>query len=782
MSAPTAADLLALLTSRDFGSLKDKYGSIEGLAKELGSDPATGLLGPTVLLHRKTYGSNAMPLRRPKGYGWALLEGLKDPVVIVLTVISILLITFGLLPDYTYDVYAWIDGVITLVMLLLLLSINAAIVYHKDRVLWQANVNANKHTVIVVRDGKPQAESSDSLVVGDVVCLTAGSFIPADGILLTNTNVKIVTDLSTVLNGSLTSTSASQTTDPFLSAGAYISDTTEEVRMLVLVVGEGTILGKTHLSKGYQNVATDLQKRLEKLYRWTTIGSLIGSLIIFLVMAVRFFVGGTTHDNRQVTTVVRQISIALIVFIVTAPEALQMALSLSLSYSMKAMCKDGIHIKNYDSIENLACCTHLVLSTNTLPSTQDELLQASGAGIKICYASSDPHDIAVNKAKVAGLLDQNSSSAASVRASELFSYPQETINMKLKQTSVISEITSQDLHRLICSLRSPENVVVYTGTDSLHAAALRTADVGLSIKLNGTDLCKDSSDIVLEQGSFSDFVEAINWGSSIVHNVRKFIQFQYTAGILVILLILLSSAIFNIILFSAAQLLYINLVIDALAAFAFGGEPPRRKGGVPPLLRKTYKIFSPSMTRNIYISALFILVFCVLPLIPEVADKLFGIPSRLGGPSATEDEFALALATNFKQTCAYNILVISLLFNMFWARTTYREMNVFVYIKKSINMWIVIAVIACTHVIVMIVPGVTFIFKTFNCLGDSCLLGGANGVVPHPLKCFSIGWQGWIVTLVLGVLVLPCNLLFRLLPIAREYKYKGTEDISAFKL
>ncbi|KAE8306064.1 Plasma membrane calcium-transporting ATPase 2 [Giardia duodenalis] len=782
MSAPTTADLLALFTSRDLGALRDKYGSIEGLAKELGSDPATGLLKPTVLLHRKTYGSNTMPLRRPRGYGWAFLRGLKDPVVIVLTVISILLITFGLLPDYTYDVYAWIDGVITLVMLLLLLSINAAIVYHKDKVLWQANVNANKHTVTVVRDGRPQDESSDSLVVGDVVCLTAGSFVPADGVLLINTDVKVITDLSTVLNGSLTSTSVTQTTDPFLSAGTYISDATEEVRMLVLVVGEATILGKTRLSKGYQNFATDLQKRLEKLYRWTTIGSLIGSLIIFLVMAVRFFLAGTANDNRQVTTVVRQISIALIVFIVTAPEALQMALSLSLSYSMKTMCKDGIHIKNYDSIENLACCTHLVLSTNTLPSTQDELLQASSAGIKLCYASSDPHDIAVNKAKVAGLLDQDSSCVASVRASELFSYPQETINMRLKETHVISEITAQDLHRLVCFLRSPEDVVAYIGTDNLHAAALRTADVGLSTRLNGTDLCKDSSDIVLEQGSFSDLIEAIRWGSNIVHNVRKFIQFQYTAGVLVILLTLLSSAIFNIILFSAAQLLYINLVIDALAAFAFGGEPPHRTGSVPPLLRRTYKIFNPSMTRNIYISALFTLVSCILALIPDVADKLFGIPSRLGGPSATEDEFALALANSFKQTCAYNILVISLIFNMFWARTTYREMNVFVYIKKSINMWIVIAVIACTHVVVMMVPGVTFVFKTFNCLGDSCLLGGANGVVPHPLKFFSIGWQGWIVTLVLGALVLPCNLLFRLLPMAREYGYRGAGGVSASKL
>lgn len=97
-------------------------------------------------------------------------------------------------------------------------------------------------------------------------------------------------------------------------------------------------------------------------------------------------------------------------------------------------------------------------------------------------------------------------------------------------------------------------------------------------------------------------------------------------------------------------------------------------------------------------------------------------------------------------------------------------------------MWIVIAVIACTHVVVMMVPGVTFVFKTFNCLGDSCLLGGANGVVPHPLKFFSIGWQGWIVTLVLGALVLPCNLLFRLLPMAREYGYRGAGGVSASKL
>ena len=781
MSAPTAADLLALLTSQDIGAVKDKYDRIEGLAKELGSDPVAGLLAPTVLLHRKTYGTNAMPIRQPKNYGWALLKGLKDPVVIVLIIISILLITFGLLPDYTYDVYAWIDGVITLVMLLLILFINAAIIYNKDRVLWKANVNTSKHTVTVVRDSKVLAESSDDLVVGDVVCLTAGSFVPADGVLLTQAHVEVVTDLSAVSNGSLTSTSVSRANDPFLTAGTYVSAAAEEARMLVLAVGSNTILGKTRLSKGYQDAVTDLQKRLEKLYRWTTIGSLIGSLIVFIVMAIRFFIANTTQDNRQITTVVRQISIALIIFIVTAPEALQMALSLSLSYSMKAMCKAGIYIKNYGAIENLACCNHLVLSVDTLPSNRDELAKVSAAGLKVYYASPDPHDTAVARASSAGLLDQHSSASA-VRASELFSYPQESINMRLKQACIVSEITSQDLHRLICSLRGPEDVVACIGNSCLHAAALRAADVGLSTKLDGTDLCRDSSDIVLERGSFSNLVEAVSWGSSIVHNVRKFIQFQYTAGILVILLALLSSAIFNIIPFSAAQLLYINLIIDAMSAFAFGGEPPHRTDAVSQVLKRNYKVFNPSMIRNIYVSAFFVLVFCIIAFIPEVADVLFGIPSRLGGPSASEDEFAQALADSFKQTCAYNIFIISLLFNMFWARTTYREMNVFIHIKRSINIWIVFTIIVCTHIIIMIVPGVTFIFKTFSCLGDSCLLGGTNGVVPHPLKFFSIGWQGWIVTLILGALVLPCNLLFRLLPVTREYGNTNVEEVSASKL
>lgn len=778
MSSPTAADLLAILTSRDLGAITDRYGSIDGLAKELGSDPTTGLLGPTILLHRHTYGNNEMPIRKPKNYCWALLAGFKDPVVIVLIITSILLVTFGLLPEYTYDMYAWIDGVITLIMLLLLLFINAAITYNKDRVLWRATVDANKHTVTVVRDGKTLTESADDLVVGDVVCLTAGSFVPADGVLLTKTNVEVVTDLSTTSNGTLTTTSVSQTIDPFLSAGTYINSTTGETRMLVLVVGNNTILGKTRLSKGYHDSVTDLQRRLEALYKWTTIGSLVSSLIVFIVMTIRFFISQTTQDNRQLTIVIQQISIALLIFIVTAPEALKMALSLSLSYSMKAMRKDGIYIKNYHSIENLACCSRLVLSDSTLPSTKDELLRLLGTGIKVYYASSDSHDVVVNKAEGAGLLDQDSPNAA-IRASELFSYPQESINIMLKQTCVISEITSQDLHHLMCSLRSPEDVVVLVGVDSFHAAALRAADVGLSVKPHGTDLYRDSSDIVLERDSFPDLIDAISWGSNIIQSVRKFVQFQYTAGVLVILLTLLSSAIFNIILFSAAQLLYINLIIDAMAAFAFGGEPPHRTGKVPQTLRRNYRIFNPSMVRNIYVSSIFVLVFCFLALISEVSDTLFGIPERLGGSSPSEDEFARALANSFRQTCIYNIFVVSLLFNMFWARTTYREMNVFICIKNSINMWIVFAVVLFTHLIIMMVPGVTFIFKTFSCLGDSCTVGDKNGVVPHPIKFFSIGWQGWLVTVILGALVLPCNLLFRLISIAQEYGDKKPREISA---
>lgn len=79
MSAPTAADLSALLTSQDLGAVKDKYGSIEGLAKELGSDPVAGLLAPTVLLHRKTYGTNAMPIRQPKKLWMGTAQRPKGP-------------------------------------------------------------------------------------------------------------------------------------------------------------------------------------------------------------------------------------------------------------------------------------------------------------------------------------------------------------------------------------------------------------------------------------------------------------------------------------------------------------------------------------------------------------------------------------------------------------------------------------------------------------------------------------------------------------------------------
>lgn len=777
MSSPTADELLSILTSRDFGIITHKYGSIDGLAKELGSDPTTGLLGSTVLFNQHAYGNNSMPIKKPKNYCWALLKGFKDPVVIVLITSSILLITFGLLPDYTYDVYAWVDGVITLVMLLLLLFINATIVYNKDCVLWRANVDTNKHTVTVVRDGKDFIETSDNLVVGDVVYLNAGSFVPADGVLLTKEAIEVVTDLSTISNGSLITTSVCQADNPFLTAGTYVSSTIGEARMLVLVVGTNTILGKTRLNKGCQDFATDLQKRLESLYKWTTIGSLISALITFIAMTIRFFISNTTQDNRQLTVVIQQISIALLIFIVTAPEALSMSLSLSLSYSMKAMRKDGIYLKSYNSIENLACCNRLVLSDSALPSNTDDLLKISGTGIKLYYASPNPHNIVVNKARAAGLLNQDASNSA-IRASELFSYPQENINLMLKQMCVISEITSQDLHHLVCSLRNNEDVVACIGDDCIHASALRAADVGLSTKLHGTDLCKDSSDIVLEKDSFLDLIEAIIWGNNLIQNIRRFIQFQYTASVFVILFIFLSVSIFNIIVFSSAQLLYINLIIDVMAAFVFGGEPPHRTGKVPQALKRKYKIFNPSMIRNICVSSIFMLLFCFLALISTISDTLFGIPDRLGGPSPSDDEFARSLANSFRQTCAYNVFIVSLLFNMLWARTTHREMNVFIYIKNSINMWIVLSIILITHLIIMMVPGVTFIFKTFSCLGDSCSVGGNNGVVPHPIKFFSIGWQGWLVSVILGTLVLPCNLLFRLIPIPQEYGHTKVRGLS----
>lgn len=95
--------------------------------------------------------------------------------------------------------------------------------------------------------------------------------------------------------------------------------------------------------------------------------------------------------------------------------------------------------------------------------------------------------------------------------------------------------------------------------------------------IQGTDVAKVASDIILLDDNFASIVKACVWGRNIYDNIRRFLQFQLTVNVMALLCAFFGSAILRESPLKPIQLLWVNLIMDSLASLALATEPPDRE-------------------------------------------------------------------------------------------------------------------------------------------------------------------------------------------------------------
>lgn len=117
-------------------------------------------------------------------------------------------------------------------------------------------------------------------------------------------------------------------------------------------------------------------------------------------------------------------------------------------------------------------------------------------------------------------------------------------------------------------------MVGVTGEGLSDARALSEADVGFTMGEDGCSAAKDHADVILMDDNFFTVITSIRWGRNIQDNVRKFVQFQMTVNFSCMIFVLTTALFLGHSPFSIVQLLWINLIMDVLAAIAFATEHP----------------------------------------------------------------------------------------------------------------------------------------------------------------------------------------------------------------
>ena len=130
---------------------------------------------------------------------------------------------------------------------------------------------------------------------------------------------------------------------------------------------------------------------------------------------------------------------------------------------------------------------------------------------------------------------------------------------------------------MVDGLNKIGNIVGVTGDGANDAPALKRADIGLAMGITGTQVAKNASDIIVLDDRFDSIVRAIVWGRNVYLSIRKFLQFQLTVNVVAVGLSAISAALIRQSVLTAVQMLWVNLIMDSLAALALATEPPNHK-------------------------------------------------------------------------------------------------------------------------------------------------------------------------------------------------------------
>ena len=346
----------------------------------------TGLTEEQILKSRQEHGINVLtpPAREPL---WKkFLRKFADPLIVILLVAGVLSIGISF-----YEYYGLGEGRSVFfepvgIFIAILLATGLAFIFEvkADREFSILNQVNDEEPVQVIRDGSRRMVPKRDIVVGDIVVLTTGSEIPADGELLESKLLQV--DESTLTGepvchkSELPEEQDSEATFPTncVMRGTKVMEGHGIMR--VTAVGDSTENGKVYVAAQIDDsVKTPLNEQLERLGGLISkvsyvIAALIvvGRIIVYLTQNADTLTPITQHLTPFLAYLLQSLMIAVTLIVVAVPEGLPMAVTLSLAYSMRRMLKTNNLVRRMHACETMGAAT-VICTDKTGTLTQNQM-------------------------------------------------------------------------------------------------------------------------------------------------------------------------------------------------------------------------------------------------------------------------------------------------------------------------------------------------------------------------------------------------------------------------
>lgn len=362
------------------------------------------------------------------------------------------------------------------------------------------------------------------------------------------------------------------------------------------------------------------------------------------------------------------------------------------------------------------------------PGVKDSVQLCQKAGVKVKMVTGDNVKTAKAIALECGILSSLADvTERSVIEGKTFRALSDSEREEIAESiSVMGRSSPNDKLLLVQALRRKGHVVAVTGDGTNDAPALHEADIGLAMGIAGTEVAKESSDIIILDDNFASVVKVVRWGRSVYANIQKFIQFQLTVNVAALVINVVAAVSSGDVPLNAVQLLWVNLIMDTLGALALATEPPTDHLMDRSPVGRREPLITNIMWRNLLIQAMY--QVSVLLVLNFRGISILGLEHQ-----PTEH------AIKVKNTLIFNAFVICQIFNEFNARKP-DEYNIFKGVTRN---YLFMGIVGFTVVLQVIIVEFLGKFTTTT----------------------RLNWKQWLISVAIGFIGWPLAVVGKLIPV-----------------
>ena len=329
----------------------------------------------------------------------------------------------------------------------------------------------------------------------------------------------------------------------------------------------------------------------------------------------------------------------------------------------------------------------ILIKDEIRPTTIEGIKKVTESGIQTVMITGDNKLTAISIAKEIGLLTKEDDIV--LTSEELNKMNDIEVKKIIPKLKVVARSLPEDKKRLVILSQELGLVTGMTGDGINDAPALKRADVGFAMG-SGTEVSKETSDIIILDNNFISIVKTILFGRTIFKSIRKFIIFQLTVNLTAVSLSVIGPFFGIIAPVTVIQMLWINMVMDTLAGVAYSYEPPLDSYMLEPPKKKDEKIMNKYMINEILITGSYMSILCMVFLKNKFIHSLY----RVG----ENDKYVMS--------AFFGLFIFMTIFNAFNARSN--RLNIFANLRKNKVFLFIVTFILVVQLIMIYFGGSIF--------------------------------------------------------------------------